>query len=401
MRIVIVLTLFFFSLYAAPVFDFWGKDTNTKNKVDIRNTDRPKSEYQRDTIQPNIAQDLREDNYNLAQDLKGISIKDRYLRYNLKNAKDPQIAKDMIQPKLANDLDASQTRLSTDFMETPINDKYLKYNLKGAKDPQIAKDLDPTKIKLAPDYVKYSNLSKKQKLILEQKKNAKIKDQKRSSGDILEKQDISYTDETYVYKNNYVVFYDEKDREESFIDIIPYVTIGNSLFEITSGGYSARVLDDSISASITFDLGLNYIWDNRNIGYLWNINLGDYDFSEKDRTNPNAQSKGEITGYILSLMPTVFYELNRAQTMSVLVGYGAGISYLRLKGSATLANSSNQTITNDISVEKAYFSHGLLIEILHNNLMIAFTKVKINVEEGNQNIKINENRLNIGYKFSF
>jgi hypothetical protein len=402
MHIVTVLILFFLSLHGASTYDFWGgSSSNNKNKVKIRNTDIPRSEYQSDTIQPNIAEDFDPSKINIADDLKNTSIKDKYFRYNIRGEKDPQLAKDIIQPSLASDLDKSKTQLATDLKDTPIKDKYLRYNIKGEKDPQLAKDLDPTKIKLAPDYIKYSNMSKRQKLQLEQKKKAKAQAQKKSSGNLLDKQDVTYTDETYVYKNNYVVFYDENDREESFIDIIPYITIGNSLFEISSGEYSARVLDDSVSASVTVDLGLNYIWDNRNIGYLWNINFGQYDFSEKDRTNLNAPSKGEISGYTVSLMPTVFYELNRAQTMSVLIGYGAGVSYINLDGSATLANSNDQTITNDILIESFYFSHGLLIEILHNNLMVSFTKVKIRVEEDNQNIKINENRLNIGYKFSF
>ncbi len=422
MRFVIILTLLYFSLYAKPAYDFWGNGSaHEKNTVKIRNTNLPKPDYiyENDTQQPNMASDLNEENINLAEDQKDISIKDRYFQYNQRGVQDPQITQDHIRPNLANDLDQSKTSLAADRQEMSIKDKYLQYNQRGAKEPSIADDLNPQKINLAPDYASDERLKRKREQLIKKQTNTKNRN---SSVQFKSNKDINYKDESLGYTDNYIIYYEENKREKSFIDIIPYITIGNSLFEITSGDYSARVLDDSISASMTVDLGLNYIWENANIGYLWNVNFGQYDFNEKDRTNPDSQGKGEISGYIISVMPTIFYELNRAQTMSVLIGYGGGVSYINLDGSVTLARdeqstsnstkntlsssprvsgSGGGTITNDILIENFYLSHGVLIEILHNNLMVSFTKVKIRIEENNQNIKINENRLNIGYKFSF
>ena len=73
----------------------------------------------------------------------------------------------------------------------------------------------------------------------------------------------------------------------------------------------------------------------------------------------------------------------------------------KLENNMVLFLTMNESNVDDILIEDFYLSHGLLIEILHNNLMVSFTKAKIRIEENNQNIKINENRLNVGYKFSF
>ncbi len=348
MQIIIILISLFSTLYAGAVYDFWDNSNNTNEKNRVKLQDRtPK---------------------NL-----------RYLQRN-----------DTKATKLAKDLNQSNTKLSSDYIE-PLKKEF--------KEPKLTKDFDEKKISISPDFIDPFEDEKKTK----EKKAIKEKKQIKKQKSVEKNSDIEQfkKSNTVKYTEDFVEYYDDNDREKGFIDIIPYLSVGNSLFVISQGEYTARILDDSIGGSIAIDAGLNYIWDHLDIGYLWSINLGDYDFSGKDRTNPNTPSGGNIKGYILSTMPVLFYELNRAEKMSVLIGYGVGGSYLKLEGDAVLANSSNQTISDSIHIRRFYFSRGLLLEVIHNDLMIAFTKVTIDVNDGGQNIQINENRLNLGYKFSF
>lgn len=351
MKFVIIL-LFSTILNADAIYDFWSNSNNINEKKRLQ--------------------------------LKEIERNNTYLNKN-----------DTTKPNIAKDFEETNSKETYDFIKPKTKDKYLKYNEPNSADPKIAKDLNPENTKISPDFID-------ERLEQEQKRDPSKKVIRRTPYQISNLEREKESDEENSYRDSTVVFYEEtKTREESFIEIIPYATLGNNLFVIENGAYNARLLDDSISASMTIDLGLSYIWEDRNIGYLWNINFSDYDFSEKDRTHPNIQSSGDISGFVMSIMPTVFYELNRAESMSMLIGYGAGFSYIQIDGSISLADSNDQTITEEIEIDNFYFSHGLLLEIVHNNFMISFTKVNIALKEGGNDIDISENRLNLGYKFSF
>lgn len=356
MRYVTILLILSSILYGSNIYDFWGNSNQSNQKNILKVTPKDTEEY----------------NYT----------------------------NDYIQPPLANDLDEKKISQTKDLNNQYTKDPYLKYN-EVKSEPTLANDINPEKIKRAPDYVD----KREPKLYQEIKSFTKLGEQQTIIPEHAQTPQTQTNevqeDDLVGYKSNYVTFYDENNREESFIELIPYITRGNSLFSIEKGDYAAKILDNSISASITADLGLNYIWDDYNIGYLWNINLGQYKFNEKDKSNTNSLASGNLKGSVLSVMPTIFYELNRAERMSILIGYSYGFAYIYLRGDTVLENSTAGTINHHISINNIYQSSGLLIEVLHNNLMISFTKVNLEIKESDNNIKISENRLNIGYKFSF
>jgi len=155
-----------------------------------------------------------------------------------------------------------------------------------------------------------------------------------------------------------------------------------------------------ITATLALNSPYDYFKDSK-FGYYIEYGFSNFEMDVQVTNNATVEEDlgTSVDGFFIYLAPVLFYNfgdnVNKEKKNSFLIGFGAGLGYLKASGDIVFTETTSELF--DVDVNKVDLSVVILLEYQYNNWYVRYQDSGPEVRDGNYDYIIYDNSLTIGY----